>query len=506
MQERIEHTGTQNRCDNFDFRLIFEKSRKNTFNKCPHLPDALARASLDIPELSEPEVMRHYTALSKLNFGNDTGMYPLGSCTMKYNPRFTEYLAALPQNMVHPYQDETTIQGSLKIMYMLKKHLMEICGMDDFSLQPAAGANGEFTSMAIIKSYFERKKDDRSEVIVPDSAHGTNPKSAAMAGFDVVEIPSNEQGYVDTKILKKAVSEKTAALMLTNPNTLGLFEKDILEIAKIVHDAGGLLFYDGANLEGIIGRVRPGDMGFDCMSLNLHKTFAAPHGGGGPGSGPTGVKNHLADLLPAPTIEYDGKKYYLDNNRPHSIGKVHEFYGNYLVMVRALGYIMRLGSTGMKRISEFSVLNSNYMVSRLSKAYELKNPEIPRKHEAVFSAAKQKKHDISALDIAKRLMDYGVHPPTIYFPLIVKEALMIEPTETESKESIDNYCDVLLRINEEIEKDPETVKTAPHTTVVGRLDDVFAARKMILRWSPALLTDNPCNPYSITQHKKNDLH
>jgi glycine dehydrogenase subunit 2 len=470
--------------------LIFEKSKKNTFKKCAHLPESIARSYLDIPELSEPEVIRHYTALSKLNFGIDTGMYPLGSCTMKYNPRFTEYLSALPQNMVHPYQDETTIQGSLKIMHMLKQHLMNICGMDDFSLQPAAGANGEFTSMAIIKAYFDRKNDERKEVIVPDSAHGTNPKSAAMAGFDVVEIPSDEQGYIDLKILMSVVSEKTAALMLTNPNTLGLFEKDIPEIAKIVHDAGGLLFYDGANLNGIIGRVRPGDMGFDCMSLNLHKTFATPHGGGGPGIGPTGVKKHLADLLPVPSVEFDGEKYYLEYERPHTIGKVHGFYGNYLAMVRALGYIMRLGSSGLKRISDFSVLNSNYMVSRLSKAYEIKNPETPRKHEAAFSAVRQKKHDVSALDIAKRLMDYGVHPPTIYFPLIVKEALMIEPTETESKESIDNYCDILLKINEEIEKDPGAVKSAPHTTVVGRLDDVFAARKMILRWNPAIVTDS----------------
>jgi len=464
--------------------LIFEKSKKNTFKKCAQLPESIVRSSLDIPELSEPEVIRHYTALSKLNFGIDTGMYPLGSCTMKYNPRFTEYLASLPQNMVHPYQDETTIQGSLKIMYILKQHLMNICGMDDFSLQPAAGANGEFTSMAIIKAYFERNNDERKEVIVPDSAHGTNPKSAAMAGFDVVEIPSDEQGYVDLKILRSVVSEKTAALMLTNPNTVGLFEKDIPEIAKIVHDGGGLLFYDGANLNGIVGRVRPGDMGFDCMSLNLHKTFATPHGGGGPGIGPTGVKKHLTDFLPVPAVEFDGEKYYLEYDRPDSIGKVHEFYGNYLAMVRALGYIMRLGSSGLKRISDFSVLNSNYMVSRLSKAYEIKNPKTPRKHEAAFSASRQKKYDVSALDIAKRLMDYGVHPPTIYFPLIVKEALMIEPTETESKESIDNYCDILIRINEEIEKEPETVKSAPHTTVVGRLDDVFAARKMILRWSP----------------------
>jgi len=466
--------------ENFDFRLIFEKSKKNSFKKCQDLPGNIARTTLDIPELSEPELIRHYTALSTINFGIDTGMYPLGSCTMKYNPRFTEQLAALEKNMVHPYQDASTIQGSLKIMYLLKKYLMDICAMDDFSLQPVAGAQGEFTAMAMIKAYFKRKNDKRNEVIVPDSAHGTNPKSAAMAGFDVVEIQSDEKGFIDLEVLRSAVSEKTAAIMLTTPNTLGLFEKNILEIASIIHKAGGLLFYDGANLNGIIGKVRPGDMGFDCMSLNLHKTFSVPHGGGGPGGGPTGVKKHLADFLPAPTIEYDGQRYYLDNDRPDSIGKVHGFNGNYLSVLKALGYIMRHGSAGLMRMSEFSVLNSNYMVSRLSGTYEIKNPGIPRKHEAVFSAAKQKKNDVTALDIAKRLIDYGVHPPTIYFPLVIKEALMIEPTETESKESIDNYCDILIRISDEAGKDPEIVKTAPHTGIMGRLDDVFAARKMIL--------------------------
>jgi len=297
-------------------RLIFEKSKKNTFRKCHDIPETVGRDALSIPELSEPEVMRHYIGLSRINFGIDNGMYPLGSCTMKYNPRFTEHLTALEKNMVHPYQDESTIQGSLRLLYMLKKYLMRICGMDDFTLQPAAGAHGEFTAMAIIKAYFESKKDERNEVIVPDSAHGTNPKSAAMAGFDVIEIPSDEQGYVDLEILRSAVSEKTAALMLTNPNTLGLFEKDILKIADIIHGAGGLLFYDGANLNGIIGRARPGDMGFDCMNLNLHKTFAAPHGGGGPGSGPVGVKKHLVDFLPVPGVEYDGQKYYLDYEDP----------------------------------------------------------------------------------------------------------------------------------------------------------------------------------------------
>lgn len=470
--------------ENFDFRLIFEKSKKNTFKKCQQLPENITRDTLDIPELPEPEIIRHYTNLSKINFGVDTGMYPLGSCTMKYNPRFTEHLAAHEQNMVHPYQDESTIQGSLKIMYLLKKYLTNICAMDDFSLQPAAGAQGEFTAMAIIKAYFERKNDLRTEVIVPDSAHGTNPKSAAMAGFDVVEIQSDEKGYIDIEILKSAVSEKTAALMLTTPSTLGFYEKNIMKIEQIIHGAGGLLFYDGANLNGIIGKIRPGDMGFDCMSLNLHKTFAVPHGGGGPGCGPIGVKKHLIDFLPVPAIEYDGQKYYLDHDRPDTIGKVHGFNGNYLSVLKALGYIKRQGSSGLKRISEFSVLNSNYMVSRLSNAYDIKNPDIHRKHEAVFSAARQKKNDITALDIAKRLIDYGVHPPTIYFPLVIKEALMIEPTETESKEAIDNYCDILISINDEVEKNPDVVKTAPHTSIVGRLDDVFAARKMILRWSP----------------------
>jgi len=465
--------------------LIFEKSDKNTFQPYKGVPGHLTRHDLDIPELSEPEVMRHYTELSTINFGVDTGMYPLGSCTMKYNPRFTEHLAALETNVVHPLQDVSTIQGSLQIMFLLKHYLKTICGMDDFTLQPTAGAQGEFTAMTLIKAYFNSKKDTRNEVIVPNSAHGTNPKSAAMAGFDVVEIPSDEQGYIDLEILRSAVSEKTAALMLTNPNTLGLFDKNILKIADIVHDAGGLLFYDGANLNGIIGKTRPGDMGFDCMNLNLHKTFAAPHGGGGPGSGPVGVKQHLADFLPIPTVEYDKEKYYLDYDRPQSVGKMNHFYGNYPVLVKSLGYIIRLGSEGLCRISEFAVLNSNYMVSRLSDTYDIKNVHIPRKHEAVFSALRQKKFDVSALDIAKRLIDYGVHPPTIYFPLIVKEALMIEPTETESKEAIDKYCDILISIHEEIEQDAEVVRTAPHNAVVGRLDEVFAARKLILRWSPA---------------------
>jgi glycine dehydrogenase subunit 2 len=483
-EKDIPGTEEHRTSDDFDFCLIFEKSGKSSFKRCMGIPESISRNTLDLPELSEPEVMRHYIDLSKINFGIDTGMYPLGSCTMKYNPVFTEHLAALGKNNVHPYQDESTIQGTLKVVYMLKRHLMNICAMDDFSLQPAAGSQGEFTSMAIIKAYFEKKNEDRNEVIVPDSAHGTNPKSAAMAGFDVVEIPSDEDGYVDLELLRSVVSEKTAALMLTNPSTLGFFEKDILKIADIIHEAGGQLFYDGANLNGIIGVVRPGDMGFDCMSLNLHKTFATPHGGGGPGSGPVGVKKHLMDFLPVPTVEYDGKRYYLYHDRPDTIGKVIQFYGNYPTMVKALGYIMRLGSLGLKRISEFSVLNSNYMVSRLSKVYDINNPEIPRKHEAVFSASRQKKFEVNAFDIAKRLMDYGIHPPTVYFPLIIKEALMIEPTETESKTSIDRYCDALIEINDEIEKDPRIVKTAPHTTIVGRLDDVFAARKMILRWSP----------------------
>ncbi|MCD6558319.1 MAG: aminomethyl-transferring glycine dehydrogenase subunit GcvPB [Palaeococcus sp.] len=450
------------------------------------IPEGLKRGSLELPELSEPEVVKHYTRLSEMNYGVDSGIYPLGSCTMKYNPKINEELAGHPKvTYVHPYQDERTVQGALQIMWELEQWLKEVTGMDRFTLQPAAGANGEFTGVMIIRAYhLDRGDTKRDEIIVPDSAHGTNPASAAMAGFKVIEIPSNEQGMVDLEALRSAVSERTAGLMLTNPNTLGIFEEDILEIAKIVHDAGGLLYYDGANLNGILGKVRPGDMGFDVVHINLHKTFSTPHGGGGPGAGPVGVKDFLKDYLPVPVVDYDGEKYYLNYDLPKSIGKVKEFYGNFGVLVKALTYLKIMGRQGLKEASEIAVLNANYLGKKLkgTKGYELPHKEL-RKHEVVFSAEPMKRDTgVKALDVAKRLLDHGLHAPTIYFPLIVHEALMIEPTEGVTKEELDAYVDALKRISEEAYSNPELVKSAPHNTAVRRVDDVLATKRPVITW------------------------
>ncbi|HIP75373.1 MAG TPA: glycine dehydrogenase subunit 2, partial [Thermococcus paralvinellae] len=426
--------------------------------------------------------------LSEMNYGVDSGMYPLGSCTMKYNPKINEEIAGHPKvAFIHPYQDERTVQGALQIMWELEQWLKEITGMDRFTLQPAAGANGEFTGVMIIRAYhLDKGETQRNEIIVPDSAHGTNPASAAMAGFKVIEIPSNEQGTVDLEALENAVSERTAGLMLTNPNTLGIFEEDILEIARIVHRAGGLLYYDGANLNGILGKVRPGDMGFDVVHLNLHKTFSTPHGGGGPGAGPVGVKDFLKDYLPVPVVEYDEKKnrYYLNYDLPKSIGKVKEFYGNFAVLVRALTYLKIMGRDGLKAVSEIAVLNANYLTQKLkgTRGYGLPHKEL-RKHEVVFSAEPMKRETgVKALDVAKRLLDHGSHAPTIYFPLIVNEALMIEPTETVTREDLDHYVEVLKKISEEAYSNPEIVKGAPHNTAVRRVDDVLAAKRPIITW------------------------
>ncbi|HID00253.1 MAG TPA: glycine dehydrogenase subunit 2, partial [Piscirickettsiaceae bacterium] len=398
-------------------------------------------------------------------------------CTMKYNPKINEEIAGHPKvAFIHPYQDERTVQGALQIMWELEQWLKEITGMDRFTLQPAAGANGEFTGVMIIRAYhLDRGETQRNEIIVPDSAHGTNPASAAMAGFKVIEIPSNEQGMVDLEALENAVSERTAGLMLTNPNTLGIFEEDILEIAKIVHRAGGLLYYDGANLNGILGKVRPGDMGFDVIHVNLHKTFSTPHGGGGPGAGPVGVKDFLKDYLPVPIVEYDEENncYYLNYDLPKSIGKVKEFYGNFAVLVKALTYLKIMGKDGLKAVSEIAVLNANYLTQKLkgTRGYGLPHKEL-RKHEVVFSAEPMRKETgVKALDVAKRLLDHGLHAPTIYFPLIVHEALMIEPTETVTKEDLDYYVEVLKKISEEAYSNPEIVKGAPHNTAVRRVDD-----------------------------------
>ncbi len=450
------------------------------------IPEGLVRKELNLPELSEPEVVRHYTHLSEMNYGVDSGIYPLGSCTMKYNPKINEEIAGHPKvAFIHPYQDERTVQGALQIMWELEQWLKEITGMDRFTLQPAAGANGEFTGVMIIRAYhMDRGDTKRTEILVPDSAHGTNPASAAMAGFKVVEIPSNEQGMVDLDALESALSERTAGLMLTNPNTLGIFEEDILRIAEMVHEAGGLLYYDGANLNGILGRVRPGDMGFDIVHLNLHKTFSTPHGGGGPGSGPVGVKDFLKEYLPVPVVEFDGERYYLNYDLPKSIGKVKEFYGNFSVMVRALVYLKIMGREGLKEAGEIAVLNANYLTQKLkgTRGYGLPHKEL-RKHEVVFSAEPMKKETgVSALDVAKRLLDHGLHAPTIYFPLIVHEALMIEPTESATKEELDYYVSVLKKISEEAYTEPEKVKGAPYNTAVKRVDDVLATKRPIITW------------------------
>ncbi|MDN5277469.1 MAG: glycine dehydrogenase subunit 2 [Clostridiales bacterium] len=447
--------------------------------------ECLREEDARLPEVSEVDVVRHFMRLSQLNYGVDSGFYPLGSCTMKYNPKVNEDVAALAGfTQVHPQQPAETVQGCLEILYRMDRLLSEITGMDRFSLQPAAGAHGEMTGLMIIKAYHQHRGDvKRNKIIVPDSAHGTNPASAAMVGFDVVEVKSNDRGEVDLEALKAVVDDTTAGLMLTNPNTLGLFEGNILEIADIVHKAGGLLYYDGANMNAILGMVRPGDMGFDVVHLNLHKTFSTPHGGGGPGSGPVGVKEELEPFLPVPMVVFKDGRYYLDYDRPLSIGRVKSFYGNFGVVVKAYAYIMSMGAEGLKRVSESAVLNANYLMERLKEHYLV--PYNRRcMHEFVISAQRQKEKGVSALDIAKRLMDFGFHPPTMYFPLIVKEALMIEPTETESKETLDAFADALIEIAREVEEQPEKVKGAPHTTPVRRLDEAKAARNPVLRWNP----------------------
>jgi glycine dehydrogenase subunit 2 len=444
-----------------------------------------------LPELSEVEVMRHFTHLSEMNYGVDSGFYPLGSCTMKYNPKINDVLAGSAWlGMVHPYQDESTVQGLLEILYRLERWLSEITGTHEVCLHPAAGAHGEFLGTllmhACLKSNGECEK--RTEVIVPDSAHGTNPASATMAGFNVVVLPSGPDGCIDVEALKTTVSDKTAGLMLTNPNTLGLFEKDIDEIAKTIHEAGGLLYYDGANLNPLLGKVRPGDMGFDIVHINIHKTFSTPHGGGGPGAGPVGVSKDLAQFLPVPRIVLDGEDYHLDYDRPHSIGKIKGFYGNIAVLLRAYAYILSLGLEGLKETAEVSVLNANYLLKKLKLVKGLAvpyNSKKPRKHECVLSAKPLKNETgVSALNIAKRLLDYGLHAPTIYFPLIVGEALMIEPTESFEKEQLDRFANAMERICEEAYSNPENILKAPHNTAVPRLDEVKAShpRTMALSW------------------------
>jgi len=461
-----------------------DEPKKEKYTAKSVLPDSLQRTTpVDIPNIDETQVMRHFMRLSQMNYGIESGIYPLGSCTMKYNPKICEDICRWEQfTLLHPYQDETTIQGTLRIMYELERMLCEITGMNQFTLQPAAGAQGEFTGLLIARAYHDHNKDfNKDEVILPDTAHGTNPASAAMAGYKVIEIPSTKEGTVDLETLKKVLSEKTACFMLTNPNTLGIFESEITEIARLVHEVGALLYYDGANMNAIMGKARPGDMGFDIVHLNLHKTFSTPHGGGGPGSGPVGVKEKLGQFLPVPRIAKKQNTFCFDYNYPDSIGKIKATYGNISVILKAYIYILLLGGNGLKEASEIAVLNANYMKKKLvdSTLYQLPFKEL-RKHEFVISCEQLlSTKGIRALDVAKRLLDYGLHPPTVYFPLIVKEALMIEPTESESKKTLDEYIDILLRIAQE---DPALVKDAPHNTVVQRIDEIGAVKNPILTW------------------------
>lgn len=437
-----------------------------------------------IPELSEVETVRHFTELSHRAYGVDDGMYPLGSCTMKYNPKINEWAARLPGfAQVHPYQPARTVQGCLQLMYETEKMLCEIAGMDRFSLQPAAGAHGEMTGAMIIKAYHTHRQDHkRTKMLIPDSAHGTNPATTHVVGYTAVELKSNGEGLIDLDDLRAKMNDEVAGLMLTNPNTLGLFEKEIEEIAKIVHGGGGLLYYDGANLNAVMGIARPGDMGFDIVHLNLHKTFATPHGGGGPGAGPVGVKAFLADYLPMPLVNKEGEGYSLDYNRPLSIGRVRSFYGNFGVIVKAYAYIQALGGEGIRDACEQAVLNANYLRTKLKNDYYMPFDRLC-KHEFVATARKQlEESHVSTLDIAKRLMDYGYHPPTIYFPLIVREAFMVEPTETESKERLDDFIEAMQNIARECRETPDVVQSAPHSTVVKRIDEVQAARNPIVKW------------------------
>ncbi len=448
------------------------------------LPKHLIRDTpAELPEVSELQLVRHYTALSNKNHGIDNGFYPLGSCTMKYNPKINEDVARLEGfSRIHPYQSEETVQGALELLYELQEDLAVITGMDAVTLQPSAGAQGEWTGLMMVKAYLENKGEKRTKVLVPDSAHGTNPASANVAGFKTVTISSNKNGLVDLEELKKHVDNDTAALMLTNPNTLGLFEKEIVEIAKVVHEAGGLLYYDGANANAILGKTTPGKMGFDIVHLNLHKTFTTPHGGGGPGAGPVGVKKKLIPYLPVPRIEKNGDLYVLNSSQPLSIGRVKGYYGNFGILVRAYTYIRTMGPEGLRQVSEGAVLHSNYLRKKLEPYFEAPYSQVC-KHEFVLSGSRQKKLGVRTLDIAKRLLDFGYHPPTIYFPLNVEECLMIEPTETETKETIDAFAHVMIQIAKEVEDNPNIVLEAPHRTVIGRLDEVQAARQPILRYT-----------------------
>ncbi len=452
----------------------------NTISK-----EFLRNENIGLPQMSELEVLRHYKEMSDKNFCVETGMYPLGSCTMKYNPKVNELMASLEGFAnLHPLASDEDSQGALELMYKLQEALKVLTGMDAITLQPAAGAHGEFSGMLVIKKYFEVKGENRTKVIVPDSAHGTNPASASMAGFEIIEVKSDDRGQVDINDLKLLLENQgsdIAAIMMTNPNTVGIFEEQVLEISKLMHENGSLLYYDGANLNAIMGYSNPAIMGFDVCHINLHKTFSTPHGGGGPGAGPIGVVEKLKDYLPKPTIEFDGEKYYRNYDLPNSIGKVRSFYGNFGVLVRAYTYILMMGKD-LKHATEDAVLNANYLMNKLKDVYDMAYNE-KCMHEFVICGEKQKEQGSSTLHIAKRLMDYKIHPPTVYFPLIVHEAIMVEPTESESKERLDNFVEVMLKIAEEIKQNPEMVNSAPHNAPIKKVDETLAARKPDLNYA-----------------------
>jgi glycine dehydrogenase subunit 2 len=444
------------------------------------LPKEWIRTDVNLPEVSEPEIVRHFVNLSTMNYGVDTGFYPLGSCTMKYNPKINEDLASLINfSQIHPLQDQSSVQGVIEILFRLKKSLKEITGMDDFTLLPAAGAQGELVGMMIVKKYFQKKGEGqtRKNIIIPVSGHGTNPASAASAGFNVIEVKSTDCGEVDLEHLKTLINPSIAGIMLTNPNTAGVFETNIKEIAKVMHDNGSLLYYDGANLNALLGYGRPGDMGFDIVHLNLHKTFSTPHGGGGPGSAPVGVKSFLAEYLPVPDIEYDGKEYSIQQEKENTIGYVRLALGNISVLIKAYCYILSLGAIGLKQSSEQAVLSANYIREKLKVEF-VQGTRCICMHECVLSAEEFLKYGIKALDISKRLIDYGYHPPTNYFPLIIPEALMIEPTESESKDTIDNFIEVMKIIAREAIENPQLLKDAPHNSPISRPDEVKAAKDL----------------------------
>ena len=476
-------------------KLIFEKSKsgrigytlpalsqreKVTLN----IPEKLLRSKEpELPEVSEVDVIRHFIHLSTLNYHIDKGFYPLGSCTMKYNPKVNDYVASLPGfTDIHPLQPQRTVQGALRLMKELEEYLAEISGMDAVSLQPAAGAHGEFTGIKIIRKYHETQGSPRKYVLIPDSAHGTNPASVTLSGYIAKTIKSNEKGLINLEELKANLNEEVAAFMITNPNTLGLFEVEIMKIADMVHSVGALMYLDGANMNAFIGQIRPGDTGFDVMHFNLHKTFSTPHGGGGPGSGPVGVKKFLEPYLPIPRIIEKNGKLALSYDFPHSIGKIHSFYGNFLVMIKAYTYIRMLGKEHIRRVSEDAVINANYLRVKLQEHYDLPYKSICM-HEFVLSGKFLKKYGVRTLDVAKRLLDYGFHAPTIYFPLIVPEALMIEPTETESKETLDAFVEAMTKIKEEAINNPDILHGAPHNTPVRRLNEALAAKQLKVKWS-----------------------